>query len=244
MYLVTQVTSTYQTLTVYETNQLYGRTGKYRVLQFSKHAVQGAMDLKDPERIVLEYPRALIHLMEANQPDFKDVFMIGHGIGTISSHYPDKRFHIAEIDEHVVTLSRTYFGYKQDNVEIGDGLAVLSGEDSDRFDYIVLDAFTEKGTPRHLSTLSFFQLTREKLRGQGAVILNLMGKGSRDRFVSAIHTTLREVYACTKAFELPGGIVSDVRNLLIIGSDNPIEYDRLSMAGFIEVELEAGYVVI
>ncbi|MBE1445184.1 hypothetical protein GGC63_004652 [Paenibacillus sp. OAS669] len=66
MQLLLRETSDYSEVSVYETTQLYGVNGKFRCLQFSDHAVQGAMDLKDPKRIVLEYPRAIIHLMEAN----------------------------------------------------------------------------------------------------------------------------------------------------------------------------------
>ncbi|WP_430092480.1 hypothetical protein [Paenibacillus cisolokensis] len=46
-------------LKVYDTAELYGVKGRYRVLEFSDQAVQGAMDLDDPARIVLEYPRAI-----------------------------------------------------------------------------------------------------------------------------------------------------------------------------------------
>lgn len=69
---------------VYETTELYGERGRFRVLQFSGDAIQGALDLDHPRRVVFEYPRAMIHLMEAGEPYFEDVFLIGHGIGTIA----------------------------------------------------------------------------------------------------------------------------------------------------------------
>lgn len=244
MYLLAKETSRYQEITVYEVNQLYGRTGRYRVMQFSEHAVQGAIDMRDPSCIVLEYPRAIIHLMEANGPFFENVFMIGHGIGTIANQYPDKHFRIAELDEKVLELSRFYFNYVKENVVIGDGLELLSREDIDRFDYIILDAFTEAGTPHHLTRLSFFQLTREKLNNRGSVILNLMGKVKNDRFIQAVYTTLKEVFTCSKAFVLPGGAASDVRNFIIMGSDKEIQYEQRALSGFVEVEVERGHVIL
>jgi spermidine synthase len=43
--------------------------------------------------------------MECNDLAFENVFVIGHGIGTISRHYPEKWFKVAEIDEKVVVFN-------------------------------------------------------------------------------------------------------------------------------------------
>jgi len=98
-------------ITVYETDRLYGERGRFRVMQFSDDAVQGALDLNAPGRMVLEYPRAMIHLVEANHPVPRALFLIGHGIGTIAGYYKDTRLVSAEIDERVAALSRRFFGY-------------------------------------------------------------------------------------------------------------------------------------
>lgn len=236
--------SRYQEITIYDVNQLYGKLGKYRILQFSEHAVQGAIDMKKPERIVLEYPRAIIHLMDFNGPSFEHVFMIGHGIGTIAGHYPDKQFRIAEIDEKVVEFSRLYFQYYMDNVVIGDGFELLSNEDDHKFDYIILDAFTKAGTPHHLTTLQFFQMTRHKLNTGGSLILNLTGKIHNDTFINAIYSTLKEVYTFSRAFSLLGGDAPDARNIIMVGSNTMIEYVPRAMAGFIEIELAQGHIIL
>ncbi|MBW7454764.1 spermidine synthase [Paenibacillus sepulcri] len=235
--------SRHQEIGVYEAAQLYGETGKYRFLQFSDHAVQGAIDLKDPKRIVLEYPRAMIHLMEYNYPSFEDVFVIGHGVGTIAGHYPDKRFKVAEIDGRVVELSREFFDYRMDNVTIGDGRELLADEAPGRLDYIILDAFTRRGTPPHLTTVEFFGMTLEKLGPRGSIMLNLMGKPRNDIGINAIHTTVREVYACTKAFLLPGEEADDIGNIIIMGSGRAVEFQAQAMAGFREIELEPGHII-
>jgi spermidine synthase len=137
-------------ITVYDTDELYGERGRFRVLQFSDGAVQGAMDCNNTERIVLEYPRAIIHLMECNNPSFEDVFVIGHGIGTVAGCFSEKRCKVAEVDEKVVEASKRFFSYPNTNVLIGDGRHILERETSHSYDYIILDAFTGKGTPQHL----------------------------------------------------------------------------------------------
>ncbi|TDF94041.1 spermidine synthase [Paenibacillus piri] len=243
MQLLAKEFSRIHEIAVYETSQLYGQLGKYRFLQFSDHAVQGAMDMNDPKRIVLEYPRAIIHCMEHNNPAFEHVFVIGHGIGTISGHYPQKRFKVAEIDETVAELSRAFFQYGKDDIVIGDGRLILQDEQPGTLDYIIVDAFTRKGTPTHLTSLQFFDITRQKLNPRGAIILNLTGKIKNDKHINAIYTTLKESYACTRAFSLPGEAASDIRNIIIIGSSRTTDFQPRQMAEFIEIELEPGYVI-
>lgn len=245
MQLLVKEAGRFNEISVYETSELYGKTGKYRILQFSDGAVQGAMDMKDPQRVVLEYQSGIIHLMDCNDPAFGDAFVIGHGIGTIAGHYPGKRFVVAEIDEKVVELSRRHFDYEMNNVVIGDGRQILAEQQRGSFDYIILDAFTPKGTPLHLTTLEFFHIAMDKLRSGGAVILNVAGKIRNDRLSAAIHTTLGEMCAYTRAFFLPvaGAGTDDFGNVIIIGSNRPIEADPRLMSGFSEIEIEQGHII-
>ncbi|RAV20307.1 spermidine synthase [Paenibacillus contaminans] len=230
-------------ITVYDTNELYGEKGNFRVLQFSDAAVQGAMDLHNPGRVMFEYPRAIIHLMEFNNPDFEDAFLIGHGIGTIAGHFAKKRFKVAELNETVVELSRAFFGYDAENVVIGDGRLILEGEREQAYDYIILDAFTDKGTPRHLTSKSFFGMVRQKLESGGAFIMNLMGRGDNDSLINAIHTTLSEEFAYIKTFLLPSGETGDMKNMIMIGRSKPIGFQARQMAGFVEFAPRPGHII-
>lgn len=228
---------------VYDTTELYGEKGRFRVLQFSGDAIQGALDLNNPRRIVFEYPRAMIHLMEINEPFFEDVFVIGHGTGTIAGYFAEKRFKIAEVNPEVVSCSRTHFGYNQDNVMIGDGRSLLEDEQDGSFDYILLDAFTAEGTPHHLISSPFFSLTRSKLHSRGTIIMNLMGKSDNDRLLNAIHTTLSEHFPYTEAFALPSEGSADIRNIIMVGSSRPVRYQSRHMAGFVRITLGQGHVI-
>ncbi|MEW9699352.1 spermidine synthase [Paenibacillus sp. SI8] len=232
-----------QEITVYETTELYGEKGLFRVMQFSNQAIQGALDMNNPQRIVFEYPRAIIHLMEANNPSFEKVFVIGHGIGTIASHFSEKRFKVAELDDKVVALSRRYFGYSQDNVLVGDGRYILGHEAPGAYDYIILDAFSDKGTPPHLISREFFAIAREKLDSQGSILMNLMGKGQNDQLINAVHTTLGEEFAYTKSFSLPSEGGADIQNIILIGSNQPILFQLRSMSGFTEIAPRPGYLI-
>ncbi|WP_274468959.1 MULTISPECIES: spermidine synthase [unclassified Paenibacillus] len=230
-------------ITVYDISELYGEKGRFRVLEFSNQAIQGAMDLDEPARILFEYPRAMIHLIESNMPSFDRMFVIGHGIGTLAGHYAERRVKVAELDPTVVELSKTFFGYTQHNVSIGDGREILGNEEQHAYDCIVLDAFTDKGTPHHLISQPFFAMCREKLDSSGMLMMNLFGKGEHDQLMNAIYTTLGEEFAYLKAFALPSGGTSDIQNMILVGRNRPIGFQARQMAGFTEIEPGQGYVI-
>ncbi|WP_229263732.1 spermidine synthase [Cohnella cholangitidis] len=229
---------------VFETTRLYGELGKFRCLQFSDDAVQGAIDLKNPKRIVLEYQKAMIQLMTLINPEFNRAFVIGHGIGTIAAYYSDKKIKVAEIDAKVVELSRRLFDYRLDNVVVGDGRDVLNDERSDFYDYLVVDAFTPMGTPLRLTALTFFQMTSEKLNSSGTLFMNVFGKPNKDRLINAIYSTLREIYPYTKAYSLPAKDDSEVRNMILLASKKPIVLPGKNKAGLSEIELEEGHLIL
>lgn len=228
---------------VYETDELYGERGLFRVLQFASEAVQGAMDMNRPERIILEYQRAMLHLLQHHVPDPGRVFIIGQGTGTIASHLSGSEVIVAEIDPLVAEISRSFFGYAGDAVCIGDGRALLEQEKPNSFDVIIVDAFSEQGTPSHLASLGFFQLAAEKLDQEGLLLLNLFGRGADDIWIAALTSTLREVMEDVRVFSLPASQPHEPRNMLIAGSRKPIQYQAHGMAGFVEVEPPSGYII-
>lgn len=174
---------------------------------------------------------------------FENAFVIGHGIGTIASYFAKKRFKIAELDNRIVELSRLCFGYEKNNVVVGDGRSILHTQQQNFYDYIILDAFTGKGTPKHLTSTEFFQLTKDKLTAEGAIILNLIGKGNDDNLVNAIHSTLQKSYTYTKSFSPPIVIASDNHNFIIMASNEPILFQTRHMVGFVEIKLRQGRII-
>jgi len=241
MHVLAFETTPWNEITVYETNALFGHTGRFRCLRFADEAVQGAIDLREPGRIVPEYPRALIHLMERNAPGFGRAFMIGHGIGAIPSRYPANRFTVAEIDERVVELSREYFGYDRDNVVIGDGRALLEAEPPASLDVVLIDAFTKDGTPRHLTTVECFRSAGNRMRGPGLLLVNLAGRMRGDRRIASVHASLALAFRHTAAFFLPESPGRPYGNVLLAGSSLPVAFAAEGMAGFRPFVPEPGF---
>lgn len=233
------------TMVVYETSHFDGEFGRYRVLAFADGAAQGVKDMDHPDRIVFEYPRAILHLMETHLPDFEDVYVIGLGIGTIPSRLGDRKVKVAEIDPRVEEVSRQYFGYALPNVMIGDGRELLEEESDGAYDFIVLDAFTEEHTPLHLLSKEFFLLCRSKLNEQGGLMMNLFGRGRNDPLIGAVHTTLQSVFPHTACYELPQERAADRRNMILIGSGRKmaVSVRNKQMAGFTSFTPEERYII-
>ncbi|ANS74274.1 spermidine synthase [Paenibacillus yonginensis] len=230
-------------IAVYETDELDGQKGRFRVLQFASQANQGALDMDNPDRILFEYPKAIIHLMEHNVPDFEEVFMIGHGIGTLSRYFSEKNVTVSELDPVIVQISQTYFGYSLNNVQTGDGRALLEHQPAGKFDYVVLDAFDAEGTPRHLVSTAFFQTIADKLKPEGSVLINLTGRAGHDHLLGAIGETMGRHFAYTRAFSLKADSRGDVVNFILAGSARPLLYLERQMAGFKETVLPPGYLI-
>lgn len=234
-----------QSLTVYDTNAWGREKGRFRLLEFGDQAMQGAMDLAKPDRILFEYPRAILHLMAFNVSEDEPVFIIGHGIGTIARQLPEQRCTIAELEPEVAEISRSHFGYPYANVLVGDGRGLLQTQADASLGCLVLDAFTSKGTPSHLTSLEFFEEVRAKLSPEGIILINLMGRGRQDPLLCAVGTTLGTVFPHTQAFILP----SDDRdkgsrhNVLLAAAAHPLRCDLRQMAGFVATDLEQGYVI-
>ncbi|RTE11751.1 spermidine synthase [Paenibacillus whitsoniae] len=235
-----------QDITVYDTNEWDGEKGRFRLLEFGDQAMQGAMDLAIPDRVLFEYPRAILHLMSLNIPNDERVFLIGHGIGTIARQLPENRCTVAELEPEIAAISRTFFGYPYNNVLVGDGRRLLQAQADASLGGLVLDAFTAKGTPSHLTSLEFFEEARAKLSPEGAMLINLMGRGKQDPGLCAVGTTLEAVFPYVVAFILPS---EDKRasisrhNVLLAAAAHPLHCEPRSMAGFIETKLEMGYVI-
>ncbi|MDT3425754.1 spermidine synthase [Paenibacillus forsythiae] len=128
-------------------------------------------------------------------------------------------------------------------MRIGDGRGALAEERDGAFDYIVLDAFSDKGTPRHLISQEFFRLVRSRLKPGGLMLMNLMGRGGSDWQIQAVHTTLASAFPHTRAFVLPEEGAASLKNMILAGSGQLIGFKARYMAGFTQATLPPGYIL-
>jgi spermidine synthase len=198
--LVYKTLSAYQNIYVTEQSEFEGMQGKFRLLQFTPDVIQGIMNMEQPDYLVHSYSRITVDLIDYYAWDFNRGFILGHGIGTLSSYYPDKYLLTAEIDPMIVEVSKKYFGHSGKNVVVGDGLAHLKTLETQSQDIIFLDAYSGNKIPFHLTTNEFFSLTNEKLSDKGILIVNYIGKLRYDRFLYQLYSTISGIYPYVKVF--------------------------------------------
>jgi len=119
-----------------------------------------------------------------------DVAVVGLGAGSIATYgRPGDRHVFFEIDPLVAEVASEYFTYLEDSradieIRLGDGRLLLEATE-ERFDLVVLDAFTSDAIPVHLMTLEAMATYRDRLRPGGIVAYH----------VSNRHAELRPVLA-------------------------------------------------
>jgi spermidine synthase len=198
--LVYMTSSSYQNIYVMDRNEYEGTRGKFRILQFTSDAVQGVINMEQPHCLVASYSRITVDLIDHYASDFKKGFIIGHGIGTVSSYYSHRYLVTAEIDPLVVEVSKKYFGHTGKNVEVGDGLALLKTQEAQSQDIIFLDAYSSNEIPFHLTTKEFFTLTNEQLSDKGILIMNYIGKVRKDELLHSLYAKISGIYPYVKLF--------------------------------------------
>jgi spermidine synthase len=156
-----------------------------RVLQIGGNAIQSAMRLAAPDRIELDYVRAMMAFL-LFRPEPRDVLMIGLGAGSmarfIHQRMPRTRVTVAEINPGVVTVARRYFHLPREDerleIVIGDGAEILPRRAAS-CDVLVVDGFVNGEPARALCTQSFYESAFAALREPGIMVANFMADDKR-----------------------------------------------------------------
>ena len=122
------------------------------------------------------------------------VGVIGLGVGTLAAYsMPDDTFTFFEIDPQVIRLAAGEGGYfdfisnSSANIRIveADGRIGLE-QHPERFDLLVIDAFTGGAVPSHLLTLEAGQIYLDHLRPAGVLAFNITNRLDLARVVSGL----------------------------------------------------------
>jgi len=158
---------------------------------FHAHTLHGAQLNPPYDHLPLAYygPDSGIGILLQNRPlrigstGNLRVGIIGLGAGTLAAYgRPGDYFRYYEINPQVIDLSRgphPIFTYVRDSqakvdTELGDARLLLQQEaakgDSQRFDVLVLDAFSGDAVPVHLLTKEAFDIYTQHLRDDNAIV--------------------------------------------------------------------------
>lgn len=105
--------------------------------------------------------------------------VIGLGTGTIAAYgVPGDTMRFYEINRAVGDLARSYFTYLRDSpafieLVVGDARVSLAAEPPQRYDVLVVDAFSGDAVPAHLLTVQAMEIYRRHLAPGGIVAFHV-----------------------------------------------------------------------
>ncbi|PLW30238.1 hypothetical protein PCASD_16328 [Puccinia coronata f. sp. avenae] len=133
---------------------------------------------------------------------------------------------VVEIDAVVYEYAQQYFGFPtpEGGIFLEDARAYLhrqdQGQDAGPFDYVIHDVFTGGSVPSSLFTLECWQAIRAKLKDDGVLAVNFVGRPASEA-ASFVLTTLFRVFPFCRAFSEDSGAPlsdSDYQNMVIFCS--------------------------
>lgn len=156
--------------------------GQRREMRFDGGNLQGAVDLRDPDRLLVPYVRRLV-LGLALVPAPRHVLHVGLGVGALVRHFlrvcPLATQTVFERDPAVVAMARRWFAlpeHERLSVQVGDAAELLRGR-SEEYDLIVLDAYGPHGPPASVVSQQFLQVVLAALTANGWAIANIWRRG-------------------------------------------------------------------
>lgn len=166
--------TTYNSLTI----ERRGSVVEMRARSRRGEALESAVDLDDPLRLVVAYTRSLYAGLFL-QPKPDRVLMIGLGGAGFhrffTAAFPASLLQTVELDPKVFELCQSRMGFAP---TVRTPVALLDGRmfvkrDRTQWDWIILDAFRGGYVPAHLKTEEFYRECAARLTDHGVFISNL-----------------------------------------------------------------------
>ena len=164
----------YNSLTV----ERRGNVVELRARARGSEALESAVDLTDPLKLVVAYTRSLYGALFI-QPKPERVLMIGLGGAgfhrLFAAAYPDALLQTVELDPKVFELTQSRMEFKptaKTPVALMDGRMFVK-RDKQQWDWLILDAFRGGFVPPHLKTEEFYRECAARLSDRGVFISNL-----------------------------------------------------------------------
>jgi spermidine synthase len=203
--------------------------------------LHSAMDLQNPNRTVFTYTD-YFNLGFVLNPEISRVLFIGGGGFTgpkqFLRDYPNVTVDVVEIDPEVIRVAEEYFAVNASNPRLhiynNDGRIFLQ-ETNQRYDLIILDAYSRSYVPFHLMTAEFFKLVSAHLTANGIVISNLISgvTAENDQLLTAEVNTMNTVFPNVYTFAVEGTSYSDAQNVEILATTSA---QHLSEADFEQLD--------
>jgi spermidine synthase len=191
-----------------------------RYLHFGTPWIQGAMRIKHPHRLVLEYTQDMMAwLMLLAAP--KRLLQLGLGAGSCArflSHYlPAIKQTVVELHQEVILANAIMFGTKSDaslSIIHDDASRFMASSKDSYWPVILADLYDADARGPTCDNTSFYQNCYRSLTAPGLMVLNLFGS----------HASWKPNYrAISKAFGTEPLVLnpSEAGNVVVIASKGP-----------------------
>jgi spermidine synthase len=158
-------------------------TDDLRSLHFNSEPFQSAMLLKNPEKLHLDYAKAMMSFLLFNDIGNDDILLVGLGGGSLAKymlqHFPDCRVEAVEYRAEVAEIAHDYFELPRDNrlnVVIDDGARYVKERvnlQREFYSVIMLDAYDATGMAESLCNPQFFAACQALLKKDGILVVDL-----------------------------------------------------------------------
>ena len=168
-----------------------------RSLHFGSFPRQSSMLLVEPDKLYLEYVRAMTSWLLFKPTLDSEALIIGLGGGSLAKHllhhFPECRLKAVEYRENVVKIARSHFGLPQEprlKVIIDDGANYVSKRietQSEQYSLMFIDAFDHEGMAESICNHAFFDGCKALLKKDGILLINLWGGINKPLFQQIAH---------------------------------------------------------
>jgi spermidine synthase len=164
-------------------------------------------------------------------PSVKHVLFVGGGGFSgpkyFLKNYPNVTVDVVEIDPVVIDVAHKYFNVTDNprlNIYNDDARDFLTKtSNNQKYDIIVLDAFSKNYVPFHLMTLQYYQLLYNKLTApNGVIVSNQIGslEGDASNLYRAAYKTMSQVFPGLYAFPINQFSPDAVQNIILVATKN------------------------
>jgi len=152
-------------------------TNDRRSLRFGNHIIQSVFLKNRHHHLFLPYTRFMM-LALIFCPTPKSVLHIGLGGGSIARwmhlEFPEIFQTVIEINREVIEAAKIYFDLPNDSrmrLICGDATEIIPNF-KDKFDLIILDAFSDYGTPDEINQIEFLKKLKDCLNNKSWLVGN------------------------------------------------------------------------
>lgn len=113
--------------------------------------------------------------------NFSDIGIIGLGTGAMNCMFENKNIDFFEIDQEIINIAKNHFSYldickNKQNFLLGDARIKIKNINDNKYDIIVIDAFSSDAIPVHLITEEAISLYRNKLKDNGLLVFHISNR--------------------------------------------------------------------